>query len=634
MAGDLTSAIGGMDQEIIAIPSDAAAIESAAPRKFAPQDLQDALDNFYLRVEYQPKVPFRLSRATKFGVEALCRIEHPDFGLVAPEHFIGLAEKSGLIARLTDQVVAQAFFDWRKWFNHGLTLKLALNISPELLVDSAWAEQFLARSAEYDIDPEYITLEFTETSTLTSSDAALDILNRLKLKGHTLSIDDFGTGYSSLSNLYKLPFNELKIDKSFTTDFRQNPAARALVESTVEMARRLGIKVTVEGIEADSTFSELRLLGCDEAQGFLISKSIRGEDVPAFFAGWSSDWETTRDAPKVAIVQSLLQELMADSAPDATLVLAAARPGRDAGTFAAIGKIPAMTLEGASLAALAECHIAIARLSGLPGQSRMRNQLLELQRLLEEELLTQETIELVIGERRVRLLPMRAALIGRPSHARDVEIAIDCRWFSRGERSLYLFSDGEEWFIEDLGSTNGSWIGKKKLNPGKPVALGFGETHIAVGRTSDGLAPVTVHLHRAPMAPNVVAVTVGAAPEPQTDAASGTQWPSRDEDLARTWMVFRDGLSLGAAPSCGLVVPASHLPIAGDVRFQNGFWLAPRTGAGLTVNDIAFDAPVPIPAGARLRLADVPIHAEQPRATLRPLAAEERLLKTDGHATA
>jgi hypothetical protein len=288
----------------------------------------------------------------------------------------------------------------------------------------------------------------------------------------------------------------------------------------------------------------------------------------------------------------------------------------DASAFAAIRKIPALALEGATVAALGECHTAIARLAGYPGQARVRKQLLELQRLLEDELLVSETIELAIGERRYRLLPLRAALIGRPSRARDVEISIDCRWFSRGERNLYLFSDGEQWFVEDLGSTNGSWIGKEKLTPGKPVALGFGETRVEIGRTPKGPAPVTVHLHHAPTAPNVVQVTVSEAPEWQNESALHAQWPSREEDLARTWLVFREGLSLGAAPGCGLPVAGSHLMMAADIRFQNGFWISPRTGAGLTINDVAFEAPVPLPSDARLRLADIPIRIA--RATARP----------------
>lgn len=626
-----------MSQNNKAPLSEFAAAGGTAPsvqRKFGVQDLEDALANFYLRVEYQPKVPFQLSRSTRFGVEALCRVHHPDFGTVMPDDFIALAESSGLIGRLTDHVVAQAFFDWRKWFDHGLTLKLALNISPELLASGDWAERFLAQSAEYGVDPEYVTLEITESSPRTSSEAALDLLHRLKLKGYTLAIDDFGTGFSSLSNLYKLPFSELKIDKSFIRDFRQNPAARALVESTVEMAKRLDIRVTVEGIESDSVFSELRLLGCDEAQGHVIGKSLAAEDIPGFFTAWSSDWEAARTAPKMAIIQALLQDVMADGAPDATLVLVASNTGRDsehrdAAAFAAIRKIPALALEGAAIAALGECHTAIARLAGSPGQARLRKQLLEMQRLLEDELLVSGAMELAIGERRFRMLPLRAALIGRPSRARDVEISIDCRWFSRGERNLYLFSDGEQWFVEDLGSTNGSWIGREKLAPGKPVALGFGETRVEIGRVSMGAAPVTVHLHHAPTAPNVVQVTVSEAPEWQNESALHVQWPSRAEDLARTWLVFRDGLSLGAAPGCGLPIAGSHLMMAADIRFQNGFWISPRTGAGLTINDVAFEAPVPLPSDARLRLADVPIRVVRPATrTVDSVPSEQSLGRT------
>jgi EAL domain-containing protein (putative c-di-GMP-specific phosphodiesterase class I) len=621
-----------MDQKKSASSPFGSATKAAAAESFTLAHLKEALDRFYIRVEYQPKVPFQPSENATFGVEALCRIQHPELGLVAPDRFIALAEEAGLMAQLTDRVMTQAFFDWRRWFDHGLSLKLALNISPGLLADGAWAEQFLARRTEYGIDPEYIVLEITETLPGASSLQALDVLQRLTLKGHMLSIDDFGTGFSSLSNLYKLPFGELKIDKSFTADFRNDAAARALVESTVGMARRLGIRVTVEGIENDATFSELRLMGCDDAQGFLISKSIAADDVPGFFAAWSSDWERSRAAPKIAIVQSLLQEALARSAPDATLVLSATRKreANEEDVASLIRRIPAMALEGASLAALSQCHKAIAHLSTSSEQSRLRKQLLELQRLLEEELLSREPVELVTDGRHIRLLPGRAALIGRPSRARDVEVAIDCRWFSRGERSLYLFSDGEKWSIEDLGSTNGSSIGDQRLIPGQPVKLGFGETRIDVGRAPDGHAPITVHLDLSPTAPNAVAVTLSAPRE--TAAQDAAEWPSRGQDLKQTWLIFREGLSLGAAPGCGLTLPGSHLSVAADIRFQNGFWIAPRAGAGLTINDVGFEAPVPVPAGARLRLADVAITLERPRRAAERPRSRLAATGTDGEA--
>jgi EAL domain-containing protein (putative c-di-GMP-specific phosphodiesterase class I) len=624
------SAIDIMDQKKPAPSPIGSATKPAAVEPFTLAHLKESLEKFYLRVEYQPKVPFQPSENAVFGVEALCRIQHPDLGLITPDRFIALAEGAGLMTQLTDQVITQSFFDWRKWFDHGLSLKLALNISPGLLADSGWVEQFLARQTEYGIDPEYIVLEITETLPGAANLQALDVLQRLTLKGYMLSIDDFGTGFSSLSNLYKLPFGELKIDKSFTADFRNDAAARALVESTVSMARRLGIRVTVEGVDNDATFSELKLMGCDDAQGFLISKSIAADDVPGFFAAWSSDWERSRTAPKIAIVQTLLQEAMARNAPDATLVLSAAGKKKtgEEDIASLIRRIPAMALEGDSLGALAQCHKAIARLSASSEQLRLRKQLLELQRLLEEEILSREPVELVINGRRIRLLPGRAALIGRPSRARDVEVAIDCRWFSRGERSLYLFSDGERWSIEDLGSTNGNSIDDQRLVPGVPVKLDFGETLVDVGRAPGGRAPVTVHLNLSPTAPNAVRVTLSAA-EKATDQEAA-EWPSREQDLNQTWLIFREGLSLGAAPGCGLTLPGSHLSVAADLRFQNGFWIAPRAGASLMVNDIGFEAPVPIPAGARLRLADVAISLERPLRTVEGPRPNLAATGTDG----
>jgi EAL domain-containing protein (putative c-di-GMP-specific phosphodiesterase class I) len=243
------------------------------PRAFKVEHLKEAIARGDIVAEYQPKVPFDPT-LDSYGVEVLCRLRHPAFGKVYPDLFIQLAEKNGLIAELTDVVVRQAFSDWRKWHEHGLTMRLAINVSPELLDGSAWSDRFLECCAEFAIPTDYITLEITESSSKAASESAVDILARLKLKGITLSIDDFGTGFSSLATLYRLPFGELKIDKCFVMEIERDPAARALVESTVEMARRLGLKVTAEGVETDSTFAQLRLIGCDDAQGWFISKSL------------------------------------------------------------------------------------------------------------------------------------------------------------------------------------------------------------------------------------------------------------------------------------------------------------------------------------------------------------------------
>ena len=153
---------------------------------------------------------------------------------------------------------------------------MAINISPRLMSGMTWFELFEHRCQEYSVDPKRITLEVTESSSQGGKVLALEILSRLRLKGFLLSIDDFGTGFSSLETLYKLPFGELKIDKGFVFDLLKNSEARTLVESTVSLARKLGLKIVAEGVETDELFQELRNLQCDDAQGYFISKPIAG----------------------------------------------------------------------------------------------------------------------------------------------------------------------------------------------------------------------------------------------------------------------------------------------------------------------------------------------------------------------
>src|SRR4051812_29615696 len=253
---------------------------------FTAEHLEDAIDRQYIHVEYQPKVPL-VASGKEYAVEALCRLRHPHFGNVFPDQFIPIAEKHGLIAKLTDSVVRQAFRDLAVWREQGLAVGLALNVSPELLKTTEWCEQFTKTCEELEIDHERITLEITESSAGATLEVALDVLTRLRLKGFLLSIDDFGTGFSSLATLYKLPFNELKIDKGFTFDLQKSAEARALIESTIGMAQRLGLKVVAEGVETESVFRELRAMGCQHAQGYFISKSLPAEKVPQFFADWA-----------------------------------------------------------------------------------------------------------------------------------------------------------------------------------------------------------------------------------------------------------------------------------------------------------------------------------------------------------
>jgi EAL domain-containing protein (putative c-di-GMP-specific phosphodiesterase class I) len=281
--------------------------------RFGAEHLADAIARQLLHVEYQPKVPLT-ANGEELAVEALCRLQHPQFGTVYPEQFIALAEKHGLIAKLTDAVVCHAFRDLAGWRKAGLAVRLALNVSPELLQTPDWSEQFMRRCEEFAVEPERITLEITESQSGATLDVALGVLTRLRLKGFTLSIDDFGTGFSSLATLYKLPFSELKIDKSFTFDLQQSEEARALIEATIGMAQKLGLKVVAEGVESEAVFRELRLMGCEHAQGYFISKSIAADKVPQFFADWNALMKCEpihagNVLPRIAVIQSLLADI-------------------------------------------------------------------------------------------------------------------------------------------------------------------------------------------------------------------------------------------------------------------------------------------------------------------------------------
>jgi EAL domain-containing protein (putative c-di-GMP-specific phosphodiesterase class I) len=300
------------DDEAGLLRSCFAALEKREVR-FTAAHLEDAIARQFIHVEYQPKVPLVTSEE-EYAVEALCRLHHPQFGIVYPEQFIAIAEKHGLIAKLTDVVVCHAFRDLGMWRDQGLAVRLALNVSPELLKTNEWCEQFMRRCDEFGIESENITLEITESSAGATQDIALDVLTRLRLKGFLLSMDDFGTGFASLATLYKLPFSELKIDKSFTFDFQKSAEARTLIESTIDMAQRLGLTVVAEGVETEVVFRELGLMGCQHAQGYFISKSLLPWQVPKFFANWacvttSNPIRRENTFPEIATIQTLLSDI-------------------------------------------------------------------------------------------------------------------------------------------------------------------------------------------------------------------------------------------------------------------------------------------------------------------------------------
>src|SRR6266436_4139376 len=214
--------------------------------------------------------------------EALVRWRHPRLGIIRPDQFIALAEETDLIHRLTDWVVAEAAKQAAVWHADNLALEVAVNISAEDIEDLDLPERLDQRCRDAGIDPASMILELTETGAMREAVQMMDVLTRLRLRGFKLSIDDFGTGYSSLVQLQKIPFSELKIDRSFVMQMLDNRGCKVIVEIVIDLARKLGMNSVAEGVEAEEVLHTLIEMDCDMAQGYYLSRPLAADDVSEF----------------------------------------------------------------------------------------------------------------------------------------------------------------------------------------------------------------------------------------------------------------------------------------------------------------------------------------------------------------
>ncbi|MGC3981829.1 MAG: EAL domain-containing response regulator [Steroidobacteraceae bacterium] len=251
-------------------------------------DLELVLARRELRVYYQPKARYVDGRWQIEGVEALARWRHPHRGFIPPPVFIEIAEASGLIRQLTEQVVEMAIKQTAEWHAAGLPLAVAINLSPRLLNDRTFPDLAERLAARHGVQPQFITFEITESAAMSDPDTTMDVLTRLRVKKFGLSIDDFGTGYSSLKQLYLMPFSELKIDISFVRDVCHRDEARVMVETMVLLAHKLGLTACAEGVETPEVLDFLAQANCDRVQGYLIGKPMPGHELPAAVAAWNS----------------------------------------------------------------------------------------------------------------------------------------------------------------------------------------------------------------------------------------------------------------------------------------------------------------------------------------------------------
>ena len=248
-------------------------------------ELRSGLDDGELAVVYQPKVDL-LSGATH-GVEALVRWEHPSRGLVLPGGFVGHAEHTGLIRPLTMHVLEEALEQADAWRRGGLDLRVAVNVSARNLLDRGLPAAVAGLLDRWDVPAGALELELTESTIMADPTAAREVLEALHDLGVGLSIDDFGTGYSSLSKLRELPFDEIKMDRSFVTGMARDRDAETIVRSTIDLARNLGLRVVAEGVESDEVRERLVALGCDLGQGYLFSVPLDGDALASWMGGAS-----------------------------------------------------------------------------------------------------------------------------------------------------------------------------------------------------------------------------------------------------------------------------------------------------------------------------------------------------------
>ena len=259
--------------------------------------LRDAVHQDQLVVHYLPKATFKgPGRWIIEGAEALVRWQHPEYGLLYPKDFIGLAEQSGLIVDVTDFVFRASMEQARVWFAHGLYMELGVNLSAQFLSDLKFPDRLLALIRENNLDPSMVTLELTETAAMQDPAVALDILARLRVKNVNICLDDFGTGASSLTHLYKMPFSEVKIDNQFTNDMRLREDARALVEGLVYLAHKLKMRACAEGVEDETTLEMLEAMNCDKAQGHVFGAAVRARELEALVERWNSRFQTQAPA--------------------------------------------------------------------------------------------------------------------------------------------------------------------------------------------------------------------------------------------------------------------------------------------------------------------------------------------------
>lgn len=253
-------------------------------RSTMERELRRAISERQFILHYQPLVDPHAGRIR--GVEALVRWQHPEQGIIAPGHFIGIAEETGLIPAIGELVLVEACKQFSAWRNKGVELEyVTVNVSARQFRLPNFVRTVEAALRNSALPAECLELEITESVLLDDTDAVMGMLARLKEFGVRIAIDDFGTGYSSLGYLERLPFDTLKIDVSFVRNIRENGAGGAIAAMITAMAHSLGKRVVAEGVETQAQLDFLRSLDCELIQGYFYSRPLGAQELEAFVTG-------------------------------------------------------------------------------------------------------------------------------------------------------------------------------------------------------------------------------------------------------------------------------------------------------------------------------------------------------------
>jgi EAL domain-containing protein (putative c-di-GMP-specific phosphodiesterase class I) len=249
-------------------------------RKQLEKDLSNALANHELHLVYQPQINLETKRI--IGAEALLRWEHPERGMIPPDHFIPVAESNGAIVEIGQWVLNQACWQAARWASEGSPLRIAVNLSAVQLRQESIVDDILNTLKRHNIPAGRLELEVTETSFMTNLSDAVAKLHRLHRAGISIAVDDFGTGYSSLTYLKQMPVQHLKIDKQFIRDLLVNEEDTRIANTIIDLGKSLNLTVVAEGVETAEQEYYLSQRGCKLAQGYFFSKPLPPKEFETF----------------------------------------------------------------------------------------------------------------------------------------------------------------------------------------------------------------------------------------------------------------------------------------------------------------------------------------------------------------